>query len=47
MIVQVQSVPKMKLSFNDQSDQVRFIIKAKQDNNMTNIIGIVYTENDT
>ena len=37
-------MPKAKLSCCDQSNWVQFVIKTRQDNDMTNCIGIIYTE---
>ena len=37
----------MKLSYRDQSNQVRFVMKTRQNNDVTNHIGMVYTKNDT
>ena len=37
----------MKLRHHDQSDRVLFITKTKQDNNVTDHIGLVYTKNNT
>ena len=39
--------PKMKLRRHDQSDRVLFMTKTKQDNNVTDHIGLVYTKNNT
>ena len=35
----------MKLSCRDRSDQVRFMKKISQDNDVTNRIGVVYVKN--
>lgn len=35
---------KMKLSYRDRSEQVQFVTKTTQDNNMTECTGVVYTE---
>ena len=37
----------MKLSCHDQSKRVSFVTKTRQDNNMTDRIGAMYTENNT
>ena len=36
----------MKLSYNDQSNRVQFVMKFKQKNNVTDCIGAVYVENE-
>lgn len=38
---------KMKQSFDDRSDQVRSMKKAKHDKDITNLIGIIYAEKNT
>ena len=38
---------KMKLSCLDHSDEVRFVMKTKQDKDITNRISLVYAKNDT
>ena len=40
-------MPKMKLSCHVQLDQVRFVMKTKQDNDMSNHISPVYSETET
>lgn len=47
MIVQVQFTLKMKLSYYDRSDQVQHVAKIKQDNDMTDCIGLVYSKIET
>ena len=37
----------MKLIYHDQLNWVRSVVKTKQDNEMTELIGLVYIENDT
>ena len=37
----------MKLSYCDRFDQVQFVMKTKQGNDMTDPIGVVYSKNDT
>ena len=37
----------MKLSYRDRSERVRSVIKTRQDNDVTNRIGLVYVENNT
>ena len=37
----------MKLSYHDQLNEVSSETKTKQDNNVTNCIGVVYVKNDT
>ena len=39
-------MPKTKLSYHDWSDWVLFVMKTRQDNDMTKHIGVVYAEND-
>ena len=46
-IFHLRSTLKTKLSYHDWSNWVRFIMKTKQDNDMTNYISAVYVENDT
>ena len=43
-VVQVPFKPKMKVNYHDQSDRVQFTMKTKQDNNMADCIGAVYTD---
>ena len=40
-------MPKMKLSFRELLDRVRYVIKTIQDNVMTNRIGLIYVETKT
>lgn len=40
-------MPKMKLSYCDRLDQMRFVMKTKHDNDLTNRISAVYIENYT
>ena len=37
---------KTKLSYRDQSNHVRYVMKTGQNNNVTNCIGLVYAETD-
>ena len=37
----------MKLSYHDQSDLVWYVIKNRQDNDVTNCIGLIYAEIET
>ena len=46
-IVQVRSMQKMILNYRDLSDLVWCVMKTKQDNDMIDHIGVVYTENKT
>lgn len=39
--------PKTILNYLDRSDQVQFFMKPKEDNNVTDLTGAVYAENDT
>ena len=41
-MMQMQFMPKVKLSYRDQVDQVWSVTKTKQDNNVTDRIGLVY-----
>ena len=34
-------MPKMKLIYHEQSDWVRYVLKTKQNNDVTNRIGLV------
>ena len=45
-IVEVRSTLKMKLSFHDLLDWVRSMIKTRQDNNVTDYLGALYTKNE-
>ena len=38
---------KMKLSYHDQSDLVWSVVKTRQDNDVTNYIGLIYAEIET
>ena len=38
---------KMKLSYSDRSDRVQFVTKTKQNNDVTDCIGVVYVETET
>ena len=38
---------KTKQSFQDWLNQVRFVMKTRQDNDVTNCIGLVYAETNT
>lgn len=44
LIVQMQSTSKMKLSYHDRLDHVRSVMKTRQDNDVIDFIGLVYTE---
>ena len=44
LIVQMQSTLKMKLNYHDWSDHVQSMMKTKQDNDMTDHIGLVYAK---
>ena len=46
-IIQVCSMPKMILNCQDLSDQERFVMKNKQDNNMIDRTYVVYAKNDS
>ena len=46
-IVQLQSMPKMKMSYFDRSNQVPSMIKTRHGNDVTDHIGVVCVENDT
>ena len=43
----MQFIPETKLNYHGQSDKVWFIMKMRYDNDVTNRIGAVYTENET
>ena len=47
LIIQVWSTLKTKLSYRDQSDQVQFVTKIRQNNNVIKCTGIVYVKKDT
>ena len=47
LIVQLQSMPKMKLSCYDRSNWVPFMTKTRQDNDLIDHTCMVYNENDT
>ena len=40
-------MPKMILNCRDLSDEVLFVTKTRQDNDMTSYIGVVYAKNET
>ena len=40
-------MPKMKMSYRDRSDQVPFVTKTRQDNDVIHYIGAAYIENNT
>ena len=42
----MQPMKKMKLNYCDWSDQVWYVMKTKQDNDMIDCIGAVYNGND-
>ena len=44
LIVQMQSTPKMKLSYYEKSDQVWLMKKTKLDNDVTDCINMFYFE---
>ena len=46
LMIQMQSMSK-KLSFHERSNQVRSVIKTRQDNNVTHSRSLVYVENNT
>ena len=46
-VVYVWSTLKSKLNYWGLSDQVWFVMKIKQDNDLINHIGMVYTKNET
>ena len=46
-IVQVRSTLKTILYYRDLLDHVRSMMKTKQDNDMINRIGVIYTKNKT
>ena len=40
----MRSTPKIKLSYHDQSDHVRYVTKIRSDNDMIDRMGLVYAE---
>ena len=46
LIIQVQYIMKMKLNCHDRLDQVRPVIKTRQDNDMIDCTSAVYKENN-
>ena len=46
-MVQMWSTIKMKLNCHDRLDQVRFVTKTRQENDVTNCISLLYTETKT
>ena len=46
MIVMVQSMLKMKLSYRHQSNPLQVVTKTKQDNDVTNRTDTVYATNE-
>ena len=45
--LQVWFMLKPKLNFWDLSDRVCFVIKTREDNDVTDCIGVFYTQSDT
>ena len=45
-IIQVWTMLKMNLSYHDQLDQVRSMKRTRKDNDLTNRIGMIYTEKE-
>ena len=45
-IIQVWTTLKMNLSYHDQLDQVRSMKRTRKDNDLTNRIGMIYTEKE-
>ena len=45
-IIQVLSTPEMILNYRDQLDQVSTVTKTRQDYDVTDYTGVVYTKND-
>ena len=41
------STPKTKLSYRAWLNRVQFVTKTRQDNDITNRIGVVYAETET
>ena len=46
-IMHMCCTPKTILNYLDRSDQVQFFMKPKEDNNVTDLTGAIYAENDT
>ena len=46
LIVVVQSRSRMKLNYKDLSDKVSYMMKTRQENDITDCTGAVYAEND-
>ena len=46
LIVHMYSTLKMKLGYCEQSNWEQFVMKVRQDNDVTDCIGIVYAKND-
>ena len=40
-------MPKSKLNYQDLFDQVQFVMKTRQDNDVTDGTGTMYTKNET
>ena len=47
LIVVVQSRSRMKLNYKDLSDKVSYMMKTRQENEITDCTGAVYAENKT
>ena len=47
LIVHVQSMPKMKLDYCNRLGKVRSMMKARQDNDLMDRIGMVHIKNET
>ena len=46
LIAHMYSTLKMKLGYCEQSNWEQFVMKVRQDNDVTDCIGIVYAKND-
>ena len=46
LIIQVRSTLKMKLNCHDRSNNVRYMMNTRHDNNVIDHIGTVYAENE-
>lgn len=45
-MVEMQSMSKSESNCHDQLDNMRFIMKSKQDNNVMDCTGVVFDENE-
>lgn len=47
LIIHMRSMLKMKLSCHNRLDWVRYVMKTKEDNYVTDLIGLVHAKTET